>query len=387
MNTELIKKFQSCCEFYFEQKFEQNRFLYFDKIPHNYFGTDFKVEITRVQFEWLGEPELISEVYSGENQNFGKQICKFKQSCLVNFFFRINSLIESARQIKTLQFYAHSFEPFGLNIGSTLICEDLIVFDKLKKIKLNLKSSFQIENIDEVKYDNDSIGFGFFTDILRKNRITESNNEKISNHSFYSEIAQCHIEIEECLLTALFHQQYLSDLLGRKYEMEGGDLYLPNLSYNDHQYLLMIGFGFDRLYSFWDRIIYLLASYESVGINPQFLSFDKYFKKVEERIRNRKCLIFDINSTNLIWFLEFYKNQFIKITDYRHRIVHYQMTQELEGVLTSKFSNNASELANNLERLKKLKLEFEGLGYLLYEQYNFCKDGFVKALHLIDELA
>jgi hypothetical protein len=62
------------------------------------------------------------------------------------------------------------------------------------------------------------------------------------------------------------------------------------------------------------------------------------------------------------------------------------MTPRWEGTLTSKFSNNSMQHVANFSEIKKLKLEFEGLGDLLLEQFNFCKQGFTEALYLIDEL-
>ncbi len=62
------------------------------------------------------------------------------------------------------------------------------------------------------------------------------------------------------------------------------------------------------------------------------------------------------------------------------------MTSNWDGVLSSKFSSNAFPYTSDPNELNKIKLEFEGLGFLLCERFNSCKDGFVRALNLIDEL-
>jgi hypothetical protein len=55
---DLKELFRQCSEQYFINQFQQNKFLYFEVIPHNYFGTDYKVEIIHVEFEWLDNPVL-----------------------------------------------------------------------------------------------------------------------------------------------------------------------------------------------------------------------------------------------------------------------------------------------------------------------------------------
>ena len=62
------------------------------------------------------------------------------------------------------------------------------------------------------------------------------------------------------------------------------------------------------------------------------------------------------------------------------------MTPNWEGALSSMFANNATESIFNKDKLNELKMEFEGLGHVLYRHFNYCKDGFIKILNLIDEL-
>ncbi|HUZ59222.1 MAG TPA: hypothetical protein VMU83_10605 [Hanamia sp.] len=236
------------------------------------------------------------------------------------------------------------------------------------------------------KYENQVIGFAFFISILRKKRNIIPNDSKISHGYFYYEISQCHLEIQECLLNCIFNQQYSSDLLGRKIIDDGNEFYLPNLSYADLQYLIAVESGLDRLYSFWDRITFLLANYDSLGLDFNNLSFDKYFKELSKRVRNGKQTLYDKTSKHLSWLMKFHQNYFKQITNYRHRIVHYKMTPKWEGTLTSRFLNNSMEHGSNPEELKKLKLEFEGLGDLFFEHFNYCKQGFIESLYLIDEL-
>lgn len=380
--------FQNCCEQYFIEKFQQNRFLYFDIIPHNYFGTEYKIEITRIKYDWQNSSILNYDILNSDDHRNGHKRCRFEQECTINYIIKLNNSLELSKQTKTVKFYAESFEPFGQTIHTTLISEDLISLDNIRKIKFSIKKDFQIKNIDEEKYEKElTSGFGFFTDVLRKERQAQAtNSESISHGYVYWEIANCHREIEECLLTGLFHQKYSSDLLDNKQTHEGKDFYFPRFSYNDFQYLTMIGFGFDRLYSFWDRIIFLLSNYEPLGLNPRYLSMDSYFNSLDKKINNKQSFLFDENSENLKWLIKFHKIHFQKITKYRHRIVHYQITPKWEGTLSSKFVNNSFENVSNKEGIKELKLEFDSLGNLLYEQFNLCTEGFVRALKLIDEL-
>lgn len=384
----LVEAFQSCCQYYFKTRFQQNKFLYFDKIPHSYLGTDYKVEITKISFSWNDKPKITYAMHNIQDPNYGKNKCEFKQSCLVSYFFKVNGLLEIGRETKTINFYANSFSPYGETMSPTIIVDELVVLDDYRKIKQNLKKQFEIENIDEMKYPNSVTGFGYFADILRKGRNIVSKNREISHAYFYYEIAHCHGEIETCLLTALMHQKYSSDFLGRKISFEGKDMYLPNISYSDMQYLAMIGFGFERLYSFWDRIAYLLYNYEPLDFKKaKDISFDKYFRRIESYLQSGKPIAFNTNSIHLKWLRNYHCVDFSKITDYRHRIVHYSMTPMWDGILSSKFISNAYQYTSDPIKLNEVKLEFEGLGNLLCVQFNFCKAGFIRTLELIDELA
>ncbi|HUZ58384.1 MAG TPA: hypothetical protein VMU83_06345 [Hanamia sp.] len=179
-NDDLATNFQSCCEQYFIEKFQQNRYLYFEKLPYRYFGTEYKVEITMKNFDWLLEPKMAYDKYPGQGKNYGKSRCKFEQSCTINYIFKTNSLLESDRQIKTIKFYADTLEPFGKRISVTLIIDDLILTDKLRKIKLDIKMKFKIENIDESRkylkltYNSSSFTFKhiipFWKEIIELNR-------------------------------------------------------------------------------------------------------------------------------------------------------------------------------------------------------------------------
>jgi hypothetical protein len=271
------------------------------------------------------------------------------------------------------------------NIGVRLVIDDLVLLDDFAKKKQIIKSLFQIKSIDEIEYDDKNM-LNLFTDVTRKQRTTKGRNPKIVHMYVYWEIAACHNEIQECLLSGLFYQQYISDVLGKRRQVESLEFYERNFNYIDFQYLMMVGFGFDRLYSFWDRIVFLLANYESLKLDLNKISFYNYFKKLTENITNGKSIIFNEKSENLLWLIDFHKNKLNKINEYRHRIVHYQITPNWDGTLTSKFSNSALEHGSNEIELTKLKLEFEGLGNVLYEHFNYCKEGLIKTLCLIDEL-
>lgn len=386
MNEELIKLFQYACQQYFISFFQTNKFLYFDLIPHNYFGTDFKIQTLRCEFLWQNNPDITVDTYVGENENHGKKECLFIQYCKVYYYVKVNSIEIPNQQHQHLKFLVKSFEPFGKNVSTTIILKELEALDNFRNLKLEIKKRFKIVTISQTEFSENRIGFAYYTDVTRKVRQNINLSSELGHGNVYEEIANCHDEIQECLLNALFYQKYLSDLLGRKVKFENETLFLPNLSYMDFQYLLAISFGLDRLYSFWDRIIYVLANYESLGIKLNQVSFDKYFLTLKKKVKNNNLIRLDINSNNLKWLINFFDNEYKNITKYRHRIVHYQITPKWEGVLSSTFMSNAMEYVNKEEELKNLKIEFEGLGNLLLRQFEYCKEGFIKTLDLIDEL-
>ena len=178
-------------------------------------------------------------------------------------------------------------------------------------------------------------------------------------------------------MKAVYYFKYTTDFLSRRIDEEDSSFFIPAMNNYDNQYLLYLGFGFERIYSFWDRMTILLYGFDDLKLNQKKCSFFNYmeaFKKLNK------------NSQHSLWLLEFYEKLFKPMIEYRHRIVHFQFTHDWAGILTAKFSSNTQGNIMNEGGLQELKIEFEGLLKLLYDNYLHCKDGFINVLKLIDEI-
>lgn len=368
--------FRLGCQQYFQETYVSNRYLYLDILPDYLIGANYTMQIHDLKFEW-------------DRLVFWKETDSryiLKQECTVLYQLQIDALFIPGTQQNQLKFYAESEKTSINKIGVRIIREDLEKMELLRIEREGIKKQRNLKSINELTYRNDEIGFSYFTSITRKDRLIAAPENHLGHGNMYDEIAHCHAEIEECLVNALYHYRYLVDLMGQKFVSDGTTLYYPTIGYNEQQYLFWIGFAFERLYSFWDRITFIIGNYAPEGFDLEYLSFDKYFKRVKHKIASQVAIGLNAQSLNLRWLIDFYSNDFEEITRYRHRSVHFQMTDNWQGNLTSHFTNMAKEYIANEPELAALKSEFERLPYIILKHFNLCVEGFVRTMELIDEL-
>ncbi|MCO5241450.1 MAG: Cthe_2314 family HEPN domain-containing protein [Chitinophagaceae bacterium] len=382
VRDELIASFQSCSEFYFKSRFDEHKFLFFNKLQIDKLGSRYKVELVDVQFSWRDIPIITSDIHRGVDQNEGKDKLMFHQKCIVNYTFKINSVIYPPVKSKNITFVASTFKPFGLTFFPSFHETQNEILNFLTENKIEIKKQLNLLHIDEQEYDNSTIGIAFYSGVIRKERITNPKNQGINHLNYYYEIANCHWQIEDCLLKALYYFKYTTDFLSKRVDAAGTTFFMPTMNNYDNQYLIYIGFGLERVYSFWDRMTILLHSFDDLNLNEKNVSFYKYM----DSLKKAKNCTFNKNSSYFLWLSNFYDKAFMEMVEYRHRIVHFQFTDDWAGVLTAKFSSISQQNIVNEDRLQELKIEFEGLLKLLHDNYLNCISGFVNVLKLIDQI-
>ncbi len=379
---ELIMSFQSCSEYYFRSQFYAHKFLFFDALPFDNLGTKCDVELVSVKFSWKETPTIVREIHKGIDPKEGEEKYKLEQKCSVDYSFKIGSIICSPIKNKELTFVATTFSPFGLTFFPSFHESQTQVLDSLSENKIEIKKQLNLLHIDEQEYDDSIIGVAFYANVIRKQRINTQSNKGLFHLNYYYEIANCHWQIEDCFLKATYYFKYTTNFLSKRIDGNDGTFFMPTMNNYDNQYLLYIGFGFERIFSFWDRMTILLYNFENLNLNQNTVSFYKYIEGLKKSDKSK----LNKNSQHFLWLIEFYESCFKKILEYRHRIVHFQFTDDWAGILTAKFSSIAQENITNEKRLLELKNEFEGLLKLLYDNYLYCKEGFVNVLKLIDEI-
>lgn len=379
---ELVISFQSCCEFHFKSRFNEHKFLFFDALSLSSLGEKYDVELISVNFDWKEVPIITREIHKGIDLKEGKEKYKLEQKCSIDYSFKIDSIICAPVKSKVLTFVASTFSPLGFTFFPSFHECQNEVLDFLIENKIAIKRQLNLLHIDEQEYDNSSIGVAFYASVVRKKRAINPDNKTIIHFNFYYEIAHCHWEIEDCLLKVVCYFKYTTNFLSRRVDEEHSTFFFPTMNNYDNQYLLYIGFGIERIYSFWDRMTILLYNFDDLGLNQKNVSFFSYMESLK-KANNSKL---NKNSQHFLWLLEFYEKSFKPMIKYRHRIVHFQFTHDWEGTLTAKFSSNTQGNTMNEDGLQELKIEFEGLLKLLYDNYLYCKDGFVNVLKLIDEI-
>lgn len=173
VNQSLLEQyFRIACEGYFYDYFQRNKFLYFDLIPHSYFGNDYKIVPVNFSFAWKQKPILTFNRCLEENHNYGKPQCEFEQECEVSYSIKVNSYELTGKYTRNLKFWGRTFEPFGKSINVTMIVPEMVLLSDIKDMMNDIKHQFEIVSIEDTEFDG-KIGFAFYTDVIRKARTTQ----------------------------------------------------------------------------------------------------------------------------------------------------------------------------------------------------------------------
>lgn len=380
--TSAIKLFRDCFDQTIAQRIFNYRYAYFDLIPSALLETDFKVQFKTESIKWDDTFVFKKEGLENESQYFFENGCELKGK--ISFHTKI--VYPSIDFCKKVVVQFRSTDLTVRELMYELKLEEQKIIDPYMDLLNSQKAHLNLATIDKLQFNNQS-PFGYYCDVIRKSRVTPQLNSSVGDYYFYQEIFVAHQEIKEAIATANLYKKYLSPILHNKDIYEGRTFYYPWLNYYDKMYMLACSLGFERLYTFWDRIVFMVYNFYQGGIPEMNLSFDNYLKKIENQINAKtSTLLFNPASQNVKWLMDFRKNQYLEITEKRHRIIHFKITSDWQGLPWSKTITNVYQNNLNPQELLKLQVEIYQLQDILMKHFSLCIEGFEKSLALIDEL-
>jgi Cthe_2314-like HEPN len=226
-----------------------------------------------------------------------------------------------------------------------------------EQINVHISESGLI-NLSEYKTENGEMPFAKFTEITRsKNNLVAFSYSDFKHGDEFNFLSQDLIYI--IAVIELLHP-HINNLI------EENGIY--NQTVEDHLYLRYAGFGFQVIYSYWDRIGDILAIFFQTG-----LIGDVYLARVFNNFpKEYKSRTFE----NL---LKLYQKEVEPVLTDRHGVVH--------GFgLKSKFFWEAMEKSENEFDLENLQHEKDSYPTLFRKQLEIFFNAFTLAMKLISEL-
>jgi hypothetical protein len=383
MDNTMISQLQLNCQSDFKESFTENKFLYFDKVLELNLGITKKLKSSNESFNWIGSPNTELGKREGLVNFSGVEVLCFIQECKVTCDLIFGNIVV-AKFEKNLTFTSYSHLESKKTVDVMITTQEKTLIENINDFNDEIRKKVKLNNIIG-DYELKSK----FSNTLLKERQTFNRFDYNNWYPFYYEFESCHFEIQQCVLNALLYYPFTKryDIRDEIYKKH----FLSPWNLNNDMYLMNIGFAFDRLYAFWDRITIFLFQFEKASFSENNISFDKYIKKLKEF----NSQVFNQSSTNLKFLINFNEKEYKEeITEIRHRIVHFQFykdaakkpTSHWQGLLTSKFNANKDKFVNNEKEIIKLQKEFDGYLEILIRHSNLCKEGLIKALDLIDEI-
>jgi hypothetical protein len=220
--------------------------------------------------------------------------------------------------------------------------------------------------------------------------VSRSNKKQVHTSSFYYhyEIVTSYELLMFLVSNVNLYRQYTSNYLEQeRHDYSNGSIFDLNLSIYDRYYLIFCSLSLENLYSYWERIGFLLFQFiKPTKVSDRNLSFQKLISSLNEEDNNGEYS-FLLSSKNFKWLSDFNISTHNKLQKYRHPLIHYNIKNPLfKGGL---FSGTVSYwIQNNMkkEKIEKLQKENDKLVDIINHQFSLCNDGLVKTLDLIKEI-
>ena len=382
-----VRRYRQICRNYLQEAGPQHKLLYWECMPTQLIDSNYTVEFQITSVEWKNNYSFSAGRFSETDVHAGEPFEEFKETAVVKMkvVFKTSIFIPIEHQTE-VDFRLQSFiwkasiyyQVFSNTPYST-------AFENLHENLIRVQNRFNLRAIEGTEFQGQTV-FGFYTDVVRRQRNSQPTNEEIQDGTFLDKITHAHGEVAVCVSNVLACFPMTGNLTDKMINNEGENFYLPNINYFDYQFYMWCSFTFERLYTYWELLIVLLYNFDDLQMNSRKLSLGSYFREMSKRIKATKPIKFIMPSQNHQWLQTFSETDYLEILKYRHRIVHHEFSQEHEGLLSAKFYINAQENVANKQGLTKFEQEIRQLPGLLIKQFELCKVGFEKTLLLIDEL-
>lgn len=279
--------------------------------------------------------------------------------------------------------YKNDFSPGYDNIN--LLNDEqksLLLYHKRYELELD---RLGIKLLNEYEYFGQD-SFSFFTRIWKA--VNKDSNVMIRDSSldFFNELVECHRNIVFSIGNLNMWGRYKTNYKSHKYDFNGTTIYPAEVSYFDNRYTYYMENAIEELYTFYEKLAYLLYIFLSpTSLEQNRLSFGELFhRKVIKELRSKYNKIAE--SEHLIWFLK-RRSEYKKLQKYRHPLVHYKAN---ETFITGTYSASLRRLwlanVGDKDELDKLFQEFDKIQKFINDELLLCKASFEHCILLIESI-
>ncbi|KQC00391.1 hypothetical protein [Pedobacter sp. Hv1] len=262
--------------------------------------------------------------------------------------------------------------------------KSLLIFHKTYERELERSG---IKMLHENTYQGQE-AFSFFTRIWKNVDIEDSAMVTGSSHDYFTELNECHRKIMYSVGCSNIWGRYITHFQDNSYNFQGSKVYPVKQNYFDVRYVSYLENAIEELYTFYERLAYLIYLF----LKPtSFLQFSLSYNKLFERRTKREVIERYAHLTtdaNYAYFFRRINNEHKKLSTYRHPLVHYQSTNEtIKGSYNASFTTKWLHHATSDEsKLLKIQNEIEDIRIFVNKELNNCKVSFEHAVLLIEGL-
>jgi Cthe_2314-like HEPN len=238
--------------------------------------------------------------------------------------------------------------------------DDHLIFNTFNERIRNKSQELGFKTLLEHNIQDEPNTLAFYASITTKKKVVR----RFDAYGLYADLNIATLDLRHIISCLFIFLPHIND------PVKESGAHSQNLY--DHMYFMNVGFAYQILYIYWDRIGDLLDNYFPTGLTEREVYFATVIDKIPDIYQS---------SSYYDWLVNFKKTEFTNLNKVRKEIVHYRGIEHISNMKA--IFGSISQNKNELEKLKKQK---EGYAELFRKQYKIMFDGFENALRLINEL-
>jgi hypothetical protein len=230
--------------------------------------------------------------------------------------------------------------------------------------------SQKLENLAGLDLDYNVNGrqiLSWFFDVVTKK---QQERPDFDFHKCFDDIILTCDEIMYFTANIHLYRPYISNPIENAFNFNGETVYPYDETIPDRRYNMFSNIVFEKLYNYWDRIGDVLAIYYPGSIDKKQVYFASTIDKFSS---------LGLRSDNFMWLLKFKESDYKDINSHRKEIVHYTS-------LSTQHKWTHIYSARSKEEVEKLFAEKTRLPEYFGQQLTNAREGFIKAIGLLEEL-
>lgn len=359
----------------------KNHHFFQDKVTkakNGYFDPDGKTLIWNDQY-------VCTALKNEDNVEYNEVIIDLQISGILNEFNNRGRTFSSNPVTFNFTIQAFIFKDFGTSIEHINLLnseqKSLLLFHKSYELELE---RIGVKLIPEYIFEGKG-AVVFFTKIRK---CVNSENTKMVNVTgldYFDELTECHRNIRYSVACANVWGRYATHYTDHTSDFQGRTIYQVALGFYDYRYLSYVENAVNELYTFYERLGYLMYSFLEPSFDVNLLSFSKLFQSdIKKELKAKYPNLID--NPHFDWFSKRITKEHRKLSEYRHPLVHYQSSNTfIKGSYIASFRRHLLNSASGSEEeLSRLLKGVNDISKFINHELIVCKEAFERTILLIE---